>query len=134
QEKRKKADADPKGRDRLSSASYSCDSCNSWLNSPANPLPVNNRTALHLLHSLQYLEMQGEARRLSFRSLDIEQIGHVYEGLLDHTAKRGVEPVLGLVGTKGREPQIPLSALEEILATEGTEGTEKAKQALIQYL
>ena len=34
----------------------------------------------------------GEARRLSFRALDIEQIGHVYEGLLDHTAKRATEP------------------------------------------
>src|SRR5439155_24065480 len=65
------------------------------VSSMANPLPVNNRTVLHLLRSLQYLEMQGEARRLSFRALDIEQIGHVYEGLLDHTAKRATEPVLG---------------------------------------
>jgi hypothetical protein len=31
----------------------------SWRNTPANPLPVNNRTVLHLLRSLQYLEMQG---------------------------------------------------------------------------
>ena len=67
---------------------------------------------LHLLRSLQYLEMQGEARRLSFRALDIEQIGHVYEGLLDHTAKRATEPVLGLVGPRGNEPEIPLSKLE----------------------
>ena len=27
-----------------------------------------------------------EARKLSYRALDIEQIGHVYEGLLDHVA------------------------------------------------
>lgn len=39
----------------------------SWRDSPANPLPVNNRTVQHLLRSLQYLEMHGEARRLSFR-------------------------------------------------------------------
>jgi hypothetical protein len=88
----------------------------SWRNTPANPLPVNNRTVLHLLRSLQYLEMQGEARRLSFRALDIEQIGHVYEGLLDHTAKRATEPVLGLMGTKGREPEIALKELESIKA------------------
>ena len=50
-----------------------------------------------------------EARRLSFRALDIEQIGHVYEGLLDHTAVRAGEPVLGLAGTKDREPEVPLS-------------------------
>ena len=43
-----------------------------------------------------------EARRLSFRALDIEQIGHVYEGLLDHTALRATEPVLGLAGARGQ--------------------------------
>jgi hypothetical protein len=84
----------------------------SWLDTQANPLPVNNRTVLHLLRSLQYLELQGEARRLSFRALDIEQIGHVYEGLLDHTAKRATEPVLGLIGPKGDEPEISLPELE----------------------
>ena len=57
-----------------------------------------------------------EARRLSFRALDIEQIGHVYEGLLDHTAKRATEPYLGLVGTKDQEPEIPLAKLEELQA------------------
>lgn len=36
-----------------------------------------------------------EARRLSFRALDVEQIGHVYEGLLDHTAVRAEAPTLG---------------------------------------
>ena len=55
-----------------------------------------------------------EARRLSFRALDIEQIGHVYEGLLDHTAKRAGEPFLGLVGSKDLEPEIPLGKLEEL--------------------
>jgi hypothetical protein len=98
----------------------------SWRNTSANPLPVNNRTVLHLLRSLQYLEMQGEARRLSFRALDIEQIGHVYEGLLDHTAKRATEPVLGLVGTKGREPEIALKELESLKA--------KSEDDLIEFL
>ena len=57
-----------------------------------------------------------EARRLSFRALDIEQIGHVYEGLLDHTAKRAGEPHLGLAGTKDQEPEIALKKLEELHA------------------
>ena|GEM_PF-58283 len=83
-----------------------------WRDTAATPLPVNNRTVLHLLRSLQYLELHGEARRLSFRSLDIEQIGHVYEGLLDHTAIRAVEPFLGLKGAKGLEPETLLSKLE----------------------
>ena len=71
---------------------------------------------LHLLRSLQYLELHGEARRLSFRALDIEQIGHVYEGLLDHTAKRATEPVLSLTGAKGDEPEVALSELERLKA------------------
>ena len=57
-----------------------------------------------------------EARRLSFRALDIEQIGHVYEGLLDHTAKRAAEPFLGLAGTRDKEPEIPLAELERLAA------------------
>jgi hypothetical protein len=97
-----------------------------WRNSAASPLPVNNRTVLHLLRSLQYLELHGEARRLSFRALDIEQIGHVYEGLLDHTAKRATEPVLGLIGSKGQEPEVALSELERLR----TKGEDK----LIEFL
>ena len=91
----------------------------SWRNTPANPLPVNNRTVLHLLRSLQYLELQGEARRLSFRALDIEQIGHVYERLLDHTAKRATEPLLGVLGAKGIEPELALKQLESKAASRG---------------
>lgn len=91
----------------------------SWRDSEANPLPVNNRTVLHLLEALQLLQIKvpgggpAEARRLSFRALDIEQIGHVYEGLLDHTAKRAAEPFLGLAGTRDKEPEIPLAEQEK---------------------
>src|SRR5271165_5514179 len=87
-----------------------------WKDTPATPLPIDNRTVLHLLRSLQYLELHGEARRLSFRALDIEQIGHVYEGLLDHTAKRATETVLSLTAAKGDEPEVALSELERLQA------------------
>lgn len=92
-----------------------------WQAAPAAPLPINNRVVLHLLEALQMLRVKvpgagpAEARRVSFRALDIEQIGHVYEGLLDHTAKRATEPMLGLKGAKNREPELPLSDLEELL-------------------
>ncbi len=104
----------------------------SWRDTEANPLPVNNRTVLHLLEALQLLQIKvpgggpAEARRLSFRALDIEQIGHVYEGLLDHTAKRAAEPFLGLAGTREREPEIPLAELEKLLA--------KGEADLVKYL
>jgi hypothetical protein len=94
----------------------------SWRDAGTTPLPVNNRTVLHLLEALQVLQMKvpggaaAEARRLSFRALDIEQIGHVYEGLLDHTAKGAAEPYLGLVGAKDQETEIPLAKLEEVRA------------------
>ncbi len=94
----------------------------SWADTQANPLPVNNRTVLHLLEALQLLQIKvpgggpAEARRLSFQALDIEQIGHVYEGLLDHTAKRANEPFLGLVGKRNQEPEIPLAELEKLHA------------------
>ncbi|MEI7645909.1 MAG: DNA methyltransferase, partial [Chloroflexales bacterium] len=94
----------------------------------ARPLPVSNRVVLHMLRSLQLLRVRGgEARRLSFRALGVEDIGHVYEGLLDHTAHRAVEPILGLAGAGGQEPEIPLITLEEI-ARKGADpdGSRKA--------
>ncbi len=98
----------------------------------ASPLPINNRTVLHLLEALQMLQVRvpgggpAEARRLSFLALDIEQIGAVYESLLDHTAARATEPVLGLAGTKDKEPEIPLAELEAQQA--------KGQDALIAFL
>ena len=55
-------------------------------------------------------------RKLSFRALSILQIGHVYEGLLDHTAVKASEPVLGLNGPRDHEPEVPLSRLEALVA------------------
>ncbi|KKL08956.1 hypothetical protein LCGC14_2570680, partial [marine sediment metagenome] len=108
------------------------DSGTTWKNTPADPLPIDNRTVLHLLAALQMLQVKvpgggpTEARRLSFRALDIEQIGYVYEGLLDHTAKRADAVVLGLAGTKNKEPEIPLPELE----AHRSEGEE----VLLEYL
>ncbi len=92
----------------------------SWRHEQAEPLAVDNRVVLHLLNSLQRLRIrlpgagQAETRRVSFRALDVEQIGTVYEGLLDHTAVRASSPVLGLRGAKGRQPMIPLARLEAL--------------------
>jgi hypothetical protein len=91
-----------------------------WKKASAEPIPVNNRIVLHLLEALQVLQIRVggtvEPRRISFRALDIEQIGHVYEGLLDHTAVRANSPVLGLIGTREREPEITLAELERLQA------------------
>ena len=86
----------------------------SWREDEAVPLPIDNRTVLHLLTALQTLAERGHRRRLSFRSLDVEQIGHVYEGMLDHTAARANGWVVGLSGTGGKEPEVRLDELEEL--------------------
>ena len=69
-----------------------------------------------VLRSLQWVELRGETRRLSFRHLDVEQIGTVYEGLLDHSCQLVSDTTLGLLAqasTRGNiEPEIPLTALE----------------------
>ena len=110
-------------------------------------LPISNRTVLHLLEALQILRVKvpgggpAEARRLSFRALDVEQIGHVYEGLLDHIAVRAGEPVLGLAGTRQKEPEIPLPILlaEEARGEKSflaflKEQTERSENALRKAL
>ncbi|MDM7458751.1 MAG: hypothetical protein P3W94_005230, partial [Paracoccus sp. (in: a-proteobacteria)] len=51
----------------------------SWRSDPAEPLPIDDRTVLLLLDAIQIFE----GRTLSYRALDVEQIGHVYEGLLE---------------------------------------------------
>lgn len=79
------------------------------------PVPVDDRTVLHILDALQVLRFRrrgesDEARHLSFRALDVEQIGHVYEGLLDHGAVPVDDVVLGLTGKK--EPELLLDEVE----------------------
>lgn len=102
-----------------------------WRETPAQPLAIDNRTVLHLLEALQYLQVRlpgggTEPRRLSFRGLDIEQIGHVYEGLLDHTARRASTTILGLQGTSDTEPEATLEELEDQAA--------KGEEALLAFL
>jgi hypothetical protein len=89
----------------------------SWLDTPSKPLPIDDRTVLLLLNSLQVLEHSHGALTLSYRALDVEQIGHVYEGLLEHTVVRLPEVTLGLKGSaKNRYPSLPLSEMESLLA------------------
>ena len=49
-----------------------------------------------MLRAVQYVVIGGERRRLTFRALDVEQIGYVYEGLLELEVRTATETVLGL--------------------------------------
>lgn len=102
-----------------------------FLEGDDQPLQVDNRTVLHLLEALQILQDKlpggkSEPRRLSFKGLDVEQIGHIYEGLLDHTAVRSDKAVLGLAGTKNKEPELDLTKLEAKYA--------ESEESLVKYL
>jgi hypothetical protein len=80
-----------------------------WRTDIAKPLPIDNRTVLLLLEAIQ----QFQGRTLSYRALDVEQIGYVYEGLLERTVKRTVEVTLELDATKSAQsPWVTLAELE----------------------
>jgi hypothetical protein len=94
-----------------------------WRADMAKPLPIDNRTVLLLLRAIQ----QFEGRTLSYAGLDVEQVGHVYEGLLERTVKRTTEVTLELDGTRNaRAPWIKVTELESATA----EGVERLAELL----
>ena len=86
-----------------------------WTEASAEPLPIDNRTVLLLLDALQVLEQKAGAQLLTYEALDVEQIGHVYEGLLERTVTRVPEVTLGLIGSKKSvNPVISLAEIEKL--------------------
>jgi hypothetical protein len=76
---------------------------------------VSDRVLLHILRSVQVAQLAGgDARQISFRDIDVEQIGYIYEGLLGYTCRRVTEVQVGLLGTRGAEPEVPLAVLESL--------------------
>ncbi len=110
----------------------------SWRTQRAEPLPIDDRTVLLLLDAIQTFE----GRTLSYRALDVEQIGHVYEGLLERTVKRVDDVTLELEGTKSaKDPQVQLAELEsaqldgnETVVALLRERTKRSKSALTKKL
>lgn len=121
-------------------------SAESWRGGQSEPITVDDRSMLGILEALQMLETREggatEKRRLAFRALDVEQIGHVYEGLLDHSAVAITKPTVGLIGkAPGSEPEVALDELEAY-ASKGREAlgdwlhekTEKSKPHIYKQL
>jgi len=96
---------------------------------PWLPLTVDDRTVLHMLRAVQTVTIGGELRTVSFRTLTVEQIGYVYEGLLSFEGFRAAETVVGLTGKDGREEEVPLRTLETIAAAHVSAETLAAKLA-----
>lgn len=96
-----------------------------WRIDVAKPLPIDNRTVLLLLEAIQ----QFQGRTLSYRALDVEQIGYVYEGLLERTVKRTAEVTLELDATKSAQsPWVTLAELESARL----DGSERLAELLQQ--
>ncbi|MCY4726808.1 SAM-dependent DNA methyltransferase [Nocardioides sp. STR2] len=78
-------------------------------------LEVSDRVMLHVLESVQTVTVKSEQRRVSFRDIDVEQIGYIYEGLLGYSCavvEDGV--IIGLVGKPGEEPEIDEGTLQRL--------------------
>jgi len=77
---------------------------------------IDDRTVLAILDALLTVEVKSGrskvAQRVSYKALDVEQIGHCYEGLLDHGCSVIDVLALGLVGPEGAEPEISITDLE----------------------
>ena len=81
-----------------------------WRTSQANPLPIDDRTVLLLLEAIQTFG----GRTLSYRALDVEQIGYVYEGLLERTVRRVKDVTLELESSgKAKDPSVTLGDVED---------------------
>jgi hypothetical protein len=87
---------------------------------PWLPLEIDDRTVLHMLRAVQRVEVgtgrSREKRSLSFATLDVEQIGYVYEGLLSFDGFRSEGVTVGLIGRPGMEDEVSLSDLEDLAA------------------
>ena len=88
-----------------------------WHTTTGTPIAVTDLDVLAILEALLVLRFHSsggviDTRRLSYRHVDVEQIGHIYERLLDHDAVTAEHVVLGLRGKPGEEPEIALPDLE----------------------
>lgn len=87
---------------------------------PGRPVAIDDRTVLAVLDALLNVKVRsGRAtvtQRVSYKALDVEQIGHCYEGLLDHGSAPVEALSVGLVGPDGAEPELTVDELEHYLA------------------
>lgn len=81
---------------------------------------IDDRTLLKALDSLQTLQFAKERRQVSYRSLDVEQIGYVYEGLLDQDALTASDWVVSIAVSdkdpRKNGPELLLTELEHQFA------------------
>ncbi|SIO90579.1 Eco57I restriction-modification methylase domain-containing protein [Nocardiopsis sp. JB363] len=75
---------------------------------------IADRVVFEILDALVMLKprtKRGTPTRISYKGLGVEDIGHVYEGLLEFSVRKTHGPYVGLRGKN--EPELPLETVEE---------------------
>lgn len=95
---------------------------------PSRVLTVSDGCLLRILEGLMTLKVRGvERERLSYRALDVEQIGSVYETVMGFTVEAARGRVLAIrAGKNNRTPVFV--ALDELLAKKGKDRIKDLKE------
>ena len=96
---------------------------------PPRVLPVSDGCVLRVLHDLMTVEARGRGReRLSYRTLDVEQIGSVYETVMGFTVVPASKAALAI--RAGKNNRVPVYVdLAELCALKGKERIKRLKEA-----
>lgn len=94
----------------------------------ARILPVTDGCLLRILEGLMTLKLRGSEReRLSYRALDVEQIGSVYETVMGFTVEAAPSQVLAIKAGKNNRTPV-FVALDELLSKKGKDRIKNLKE------
>jgi hypothetical protein len=95
---------------------------------PARILAVSDGCLLRILEGLMTLKLRGaERERLSYRTLDVEQIGSVYETVMGFTVEAAKSRVLAIKAGKNNKTPV-FVALDDLLARKGKDRIKELKE------
>lgn len=95
---------------------------------PARILAVSDGCMLRILEGLMTLKLRGaERERLSYRTLDVEQIGSVYETVMGFTVEAAETRVLAIKAGKNNKTPV-FVALDDLVAKKGKDRIKELKE------
>lgn len=95
---------------------------------PGRILAVSDGCLLRILEGLMTLKLRGAGReRLSYRTLDVEQIGSVYETVMGFTVEAATSRVIAIKAGKNNKTPV-FVALDDLLAKKGKNRTKELKE------
>jgi hypothetical protein len=95
---------------------------------PPRILNVSDGCILRILEGLMTLKLRGQERqRLSYRTLDVEQIGSVYETVMGFTVEVAESRVLAIKAGKNNRTPV-FVALDELLKRKGKDRIKELKE------